>query len=146
MSYAETLTDERRDFRWAVAADKDGNCTYPYVPIPDIKLKELQKKYEFLKDGSYGIKDVCIQPIIWKSLNLKETSNGSGVYVAKAPIPQHEGRWTGYYINVYFKGDTSQNIFSLMSNGYHVTTKGWTYPNTLPYPDCHGSGCIGRLV
>lgn len=130
---------------------KDGtnNCSLPYVPVPGQTRARLEKKYEFLKydpQSNGDQPDICIAPILWKSQKLRETSNGSGVYVANAPLPKHEGRWVGYYVNVYFEADTKQDFISIWKNEYHVTTKGWTYPNTLPYPDCHGEECIGRLV
>jgi hypothetical protein len=81
VSYGETLQDERRDFRWIVAADKDGNCTYPYVPLPGSTRTKLEKKYSFLGDENDNDKpNICLQPILWKGQNLKETARGSGVF------------------------------------------------------------------
>ena len=31
-----------------------------------------------------------------------------------------------------------------MKEDYIVTTPGYTWPNTLPYPDCTGEGCLGH--
>jgi len=53
MSYGETLQDVRRDFRWIVKADKDGNCTWPFLPVPGAQRAKLEVKYEFLKEGPY---------------------------------------------------------------------------------------------
>lgn len=143
LSYAETLQSVRRDFRWIVQGSTDSPkpCQWPLIPVPG-SLLEQQKQMYSLEDST----QLCLQPIIWKSMELKETSHGSGIYVAKAPIPKHEGRWVGYFVDVFFYGDVAQDHFSLLKNEYHFTTTGWTNPNTLPFEDCHGDECIGRLV
>jgi hypothetical protein len=89
LSYGETLQDVRRDFRWIAAADKDGNCTYPYVPIPGNTRAKLEKRYSFLAESNLNDDkpNICLQPILWKKQTLKETANGSGVFKTKAPIP-----------------------------------------------------------
>jgi hypothetical protein len=48
---------------------------------------------------------MCLQPIVWFSSQIKETQNGSGVYVAKPPKPSVEGHWVGYYVKLIFEAD-----------------------------------------
>lgn len=96
------------------------------------------------EDKPYGT--LCFAPIVWFHNEIEETSDGSGVYVAHPPKPVHDGHWVGYYVNLMFEGDTEQSKFSVMQNQYHVTTMGWVYPNTLPFEDCHGVECSGKLL
>jgi len=73
---------------------------------------------------------------MWKGQNLKP--NKEGVYVAKPPSPSKKGHWVGYYIEVYFKGDT--NHWSVpFKNQFGFSTPGFTWPNTLPFEECHGA-------
>lgn len=51
----------------------------------------------------------------------------------------------GYYIEIEFPGDTPGGD-KIFENHMLVTTPGWTWPNTLPYPDCKGDGCASIVV
>jgi hypothetical protein len=146
LEYGETLQSKMRDFRWIVKADSDGNCTYPYVPLPKLKFEKLKKQYDFLNSFDSTHPPLCLQPILWRSIVLHESPKGSGTYVAKAPVPKYEGRWVGYYVNMFFKSDSRGDLFTIYKNEYQLTSKAWTYPNTLPFPDCHGEECVGNLL
>jgi len=62
------------------------------------------------------------------------------------PQPQ-DGYWMGYYVTVEFPADTeSDDTVSGLKNTFMTSTPGWTWPNTLPFQDCHGDGCVGRPV
>merc|ERR1711907_498976 len=61
-----------------------------------------------------------------------------GVYTAEIKKPLVG--WTGAYVEVYFPSDTG------MKQEYQFTTAGMVFPQKMPYPDCHGEGCIGHLV
>ena len=60
-----------------------------------------------------------------------------GVYSATPPAPRG-GRWTGYYVELFFK--------SSLKSDYLFTTPGFTWPDTLPFADCKGAECTGRLL
>jgi len=139
--FAETVQSERRDFRWGVAGPADGSdCKSPYLPLPKGLLLKMRNKYEALGDDA----KYCLQPIIWWEKKLMETTNGSGTYLAQAPKPNTKGHYVGYYVKLVFEADTpSEHGFG---KDYTLTSVGWTNPNTLPFEDCHGDGCIGRLV
>ena len=144
LKYAQTLSTERRDFRWV--AQKNNftglECKWPWLPIPGQSKAELFSKYS-LKDNS----DLCLQPIIWHSKTLRqshETDSGDLVYRTDPPKPK-DGHWMGYYIEVVFPGDTSQGL-KVFKNEFVHTTPGYTWPNTLPFDDCHGESCIPRTV
>jgi hypothetical protein len=141
LHYGETLQSERRDFRWVIEKPESG-CKLPYIPVPQSTKNMLKKKYPHLKDDD----GQCIQPIIWKSHYLHETKRGSRTYVGHPPIPKKEGHWTGYYISVYFEGDTQMDYPSIWPNEYHITSKGYTYPNEFPFPDCQGDSCKSIVV
>ena len=108
----------RRDFRWFRSAnDKTPACTWPWVKTP----------FTVMGDGN------CLQLTWWHGQELKESA--PGVYRATPPEPTKEGHWVGYYIEVYFKGDTSHGSF-LLKNQFGFSTPGYAWPNTLPYPEC----------
>lgn len=73
ISYAETLQSVRRDFRWIVQGSTESSkpCEWPLIPVPS-SLLEQQKNYYSLVDST----QLCIQPIIWKSKELKEIDKG----------------------------------------------------------------------
>ena len=132
--HAETLQSERRDFRWVrLANNVTGPCVLPGLP--------LQKP---LFGGN------CIQPIIWHSQTLtpqppdteaqEEEEAAAAVlrYEGVPPHPSVAGRWVGYYIELHFPSDTG------MKEDYIVTTPGYTWPDTLPFKDCTGEGCLGH--
>lgn len=122
LRHATTLSSTRRDFRWAIAAQNTSgkpSCTLP--TIGPIKL-----------DGS----DICANPIIWWGTDVAETSPGTFV----AQIPKAKKGWTGAFVEVMFPSDTG------LVELYRMTTSGVVFEDTLPFPDCVGAGCIGRLV
>ena len=57
-----------------------------------------------------------------------------GAYTAVPPEPQKAGHWTGYYIEIKF------------DDKYQFSTPGFTWPDTLPFPDCTGKECSGHLL
>jgi len=124
LRHAETLANGRRDFRLAAAAltHDDGS---KYCKLPTLGPIEI--------DGS----KVCLQGIIWTGKTLHETS--PGLYSAKIPEPK-SGRWTGAYIEVYFKSDTG------LKKNYQFTTPGMVWPQTFPFEDCRAENCIANLV
>lgn len=124
LRHAETISDVRRDFRWVRLSGNDTTpCKAPEIP---------------LKKPVFG--GNCLQLIFWDGDELK-TSSAPGtdqVYVANAPHPKKSGTWTGYYIEVFFK--------SPLKSDFLFSTPGFTWPDTLPFPDCSGKSCLGRLL
>jgi len=122
LRYADTLQDKRRDFRWVrLASPEVGNCTLPDIALP----KPI-----------FGAN--CLVPIVWKTQVLTP-SRDTGTYHAVAPAPKKEGHWVAYYIEMKFKTTHAETQ-------YHITTPGYVWPPTLPFPDCKGTACIGPLV
>jgi hypothetical protein len=130
LRHATTLQSKLRDFRWVRLASNDtAPCTLPGVP---------------LNPPLFG--GNCLQPIIWLGKNLEpekavattaHASNATSVtYRATVPTPSG-GRWTGYYIEIFFKSTTG------LKHDYQFCTPGQVWPNTLPFPDCHGASCKG---
>ena len=146
LAHAETFSDKLRDFRWLIEAP-EGGCSWPWIPIPQ-KKKETRLNHLLRHNLTYDMA-ICAQPIFWHSFELKEKkteSDGSKVFVGSPPAVKNKGHWVGYYLKLEFEGDTPQHGITIFDNDYHLTTKGWTYPNTLPYADCHGAGCEGKMV
>jgi PhoPQ-activated pathogenicity-related protein len=124
LRHAETLQTIRRDFRWVRLASND---TQPCV-LPEISLPKP------IFGGN------CLVPIIWHEQELKADPN-DGKYHAPPPEPSKNGRWVGYYIEAYFPtGD------GFLLTPYQFTTPAFVWPDTLPFDDCHGSTCTGRLL
>jgi len=123
LRHANTLSDERRDFRLAAKAltKDDGSPTCKLPTLGPISM-----------DGS----NICIQPIIWTGKTLKPDS--PGVYSAKIPEPKKG--WTGAYVEVYFESDTG------LKKNYQLTTPGMVWPQTFPFDECVGATCVGNLV
>lgn len=130
--YAQNLSKLRRDFRWIFQSnERTEPCTLPFIPIPN----DLSKKRPDLNlDAAH---DLCLAPIIWKAQELNETAPGE--YKSLPPEPA-EGYWMGYYLEVEFPGDTPGGD-KVFENHFVFTTPGWTWPNTLPFPDCKGEDC-----
>jgi PhoPQ-activated pathogenicity-related protein len=122
LRHGQTLQSTRRDFRWVRKADNDtGACT-----LPDIPLKKP------LFGGN------CIQPITWWGKTLHRDADG---YYRALPPHAKKGHWMGYYIEVFLPSDEH-----LLFSDFQFTTPGFVWPDTLPFPDCHGANCTGHLV
>ena len=52
------------------------------------------------------------------------------------PKPKKDGHWVGYYVEVYFHGDTKYSSW-LFKNEFQFTTPGFVWPNTLPFEPCN---------
>lgn len=119
---APTLNLKRRDFRWFVKAEETNGTAKCNLPdIGPLKLLGFE---------------ACVMPTIWLGETLKPTSPG----VYKAQLKKPLMGWTGAYVEVFFPSNTG------LSTEYQFTTSGMVWPQTLPYPDCHGLGCDGVLV
>ena len=97
-------------------------CEWPMIPLP------------------FGLNlwgGNCIQPILWHKQELKESLLVKGEYKASPPEPKTKGHWTGYYIEVFFEGDTVSPS-RLLRNDFSFSTPGYTWPNTLSFKDCDG--------
>ena len=125
MHHGETFSSERRDFRWIRQANnRTAPCDWPYIPLPDDVAN-------------------CVTPIFWHATKAEEVD---GVYKIAPPEPKKEGHWVGYYVSVSFQGDTEH--LSILKNKFTFSTPGYTWPNTLPFPDCDSreGTCIEQLV
>ena len=81
----------------------------------------------------------CLQPVIWLGKTLDADSDDKNTYSATVPTPSN-GAWTGYYIEIFFDSTTG------LKHDYQFCTPGQVWPNTLPFPDCHGKACKGTLL
>jgi hypothetical protein len=121
LKHAETLQQERRDFRWVrLASNATGVCKFPSITPP-----------KPIFGGN------CLVPIVWDSHII---IGNDGVYTGTPPEPKHKGGWVGYYIEIQFAADTDAKTH------YHFTTPGFTWPDTLPFADCKGEECVGTLL
>ena len=125
LRHATTFSTVRRDFRWVrLANDATGACNLPEIKIPPVS------------EGGGN----CLVPIIWEGTTLQPIDASTpNVYVGIPPTPK-KGHWKGYYIEVYYPSNVG------IKSEFQFTTPGYAWPNTLPFKDCHGSECVGRLV
>ena len=126
LRHAQTMSDQRRDFRWVRLANE---TTSPCV-LPGIKLKK-----EVEGGGN------CVQPMIWHRVELKKAADGT--YTAHPPPPTKAGHYTGYYIEMIYP--------SVGSGRMQVSTPGFAWPDALPFADCAlrkgvPNACSGDLV
>ena len=134
LRHAQTISKTRRDFRWVKLSNNSTlPCTWPCI--------KLNSTYE----GGGN----CLQPILWDGQTLhpaqRRQGNNSTTWSATpaAPLPEH---WRGYFIELYFRSDITPDS-DLM-----VSTPGYMWPNTLPFPDCQWYGphadpnCSASLV
>jgi len=124
LRHTQTHQTQRRDFRWVRMAS---NYTEP-CKFPEIKLKKA-----VFGGGN------CLVPILWTGTTLDAVPGQPNVYKATPPQPK-DGHWTGYYIEVFFPSNSETK------DHFQFTTPGYVWPDTLPFKDCHGETCIGRLV
>jgi len=71
-------------------------------------------------------------------------ATSDGVYEAVPPQPAND-HWTGYFVSVTFPGDTDPNE-QFLPNHYIWTTPSYTWPDTLPFKDCHGESSVEIVV
>ena len=121
LRHAETLSNQRRDFRWARAASNASEGGEPCEP-PSIKSPK-----EIFGGGN------CLVPIEWHEEEL--AANADGTYTAAVPRPKHDDRWVGYTVEARFSG-----------SGLRMTTPSYVYPETFPYDDCVGTSCVDKIV
>ena len=118
MHHSMTMSDTRRDFRWVRQSnERTPPCVWPYVE---------------LKSPIMG--GDCLQFLWWSSTKVQEVD---GVYKVTPPEPKTANHWVGYHVEVSFKGDTEH--LSILKNDFIFTTPGYTWPNTLPFPDCNSN-------
>ena len=146
LRHAQTLSNERRDFRWVVTSNNFTKieCKFPYIPTTKAQAAVYKERWGYEADEG---DELCYQPIIWNANALEksgETENGEAIFAAQAPTPK-EGHWTGYYIEVIFPGDT-EAYTRVLRNEFIYSTPGYAFPDTYPFADCTGDECIGRIV
>ena len=56
------------------------------------------------------------------------------------PTPPKKGHWRGYYIELKYASA------QLHKAELRVSTPGFVWPNTLPFPDCNMSDCPPVLL
>jgi len=118
--HTQTHSAERRDFRWVRHASNESTlCKFPGVALAK----------PVFGGGN------CVELMVWSKDTLDAV--GSNTYKASPPQPK-EGHYTGYYIEVSYK--------SALKADYLFSTPGFVWPNTLPFPDCHGKECNGKLL
>ena len=81
-----------------------------------------------------------LQPIIWKGTTLDAVAGSPNVFKATPPKPLLKGRWTGYYIEIFFPSE-------LQKSEYQLTTPGYVWTDTLPHEACDDfAKCVVKLV
>lgn len=109
LRHSETLSSVRRDFRFLRQANNNSEpCTFPWFKLPF---------------GLNLLGGDCVQLAWWHGQELQSSTDEPGLYTAVPPEPS-DGKWTGYYIEVYFKSDSEPGLFFL-NNQFSFTTPGY---------------------
>ena len=106
----------RLDFRWF---NLDENCALPKV------------------DGK-----VCPTMMVWFSEEMTPVQQTGSQWVYTVSLKAPAKGWGGFFVELRFPG-ISELFFELP---YTVTTQTVVTPTKLPFPDCHGAECEGKLV
>jgi len=91
-----------------------------------------------------GYPDQHFQDVLLAPMVLNATAPNSNMWVASRPLP--ESGWTGFFVEIFFKGippywDPSKETM------YRLTTQISIIPyNVWPFPDCYGVACFGDLM
>lgn len=80
----------------------------------------------------------CLNLYFWNKKSLAPSAGNPYEFVASVDIPAAGEGWTGFLIEAQFN--------SSFSTPYMFTTQASLVPHSLPFPDCHGAGCLGTLV
>jgi len=111
LRHAQTLSDERRDFRWVrLANETTSPCKLPGFKVPPV-------------EGGGN----CAQPMIWLGKTLQADADGS--FLATPPSPR-AGHYMGYYVELFYPSTL------LKRDDYQVSTPGYVWPDTFPFPEC----------
>ena len=80
--------------------------------------------------------------MLWHGEELTPEAGTDGlVYKALPPSPTKAGHWVGYYIELFFPSA------QLKLSKYKLTSAGYVWPDTLPFPGCEEfAKCQIKLV
>lgn len=79
----------------------------------------------------------CLQPILWLPQTPTKVSNTTFVASFTPPVG---GEWTAYFMVAEF------NQSPEVPFKFKFTTQVQVTPDTMPFPDCQGMGCLGALI
>lgn len=136
MWHATTATNHRRDFR-VINGQNETECKAEHGI--------------FVKS-----KNICANlDSFWKKHTL--VANADGTWTASQELDK-DGKWTAFFVHMEYegpKGEGHETVtegrrrldWPISQDGrYQATTTVSIIPQTFPYPDCHGEGCLGVLV
>ena len=131
MWHSTTCNSVRRDFR-VVSIDNPCECGIGPAGIIAGKVGYCPNK-----------------EVLWHKTELSPVSADGTVYKAAVSADQN-GKWSAFFIDVTYKA--TNNHSGLQAWPYtppgslEFTTEVSVWPNTFPYPDCHGAECYGTLL
>ena len=147
---ATTASSRRRDFR-VLNGDNQTQCR---------------------ADGGLFVKNMCANPkVLWKRRTVERGTDGSWTATM---APPGNGKWGAFFMHFEFEGPQEEHGWlengkgegadELPADGppmmirrrldwpisvdghYQMTTTVSVVPQTYPFLDCHGEGCLGSLV
>ena len=78
---------------------------------------------------------------MWQGSELTPTKGTDGSLTYQAtPKPPKPGHWRGYFIELSYPSQQHPKLTT------QVSTPGFVWPDTLPFPDCNLADCAGNLV
>ena len=72
LRHAQTLSNERRDFRWVVSSNNFTKleCKFPYIPTTKAQATFYKEKWGYEADEG---DQLCYQPIVWNARALDKS-------------------------------------------------------------------------
>lgn len=136
--YQSFLLDQPRPkFTWDLDEDKGVIVVNATDKPSRIKMYQARTLSKERRDFRLVVKGVdggeALQPIIWHSSDLSPQEDGT--YIATMPVPDYG--WQAFYAQLEFDRGSYTFMFS---------TEVCIVPNKFPFPDCHGTGCLGTLL
>ncbi len=109
----------RLDFRWF---NLDEDCKLPRMHVAGF--------------------DACPIMLVWFDDEIQPIEKTTNTWTYTASVKAPEKGWAGFYLEMRFPG-VSELFFELP---YTVTSQTFIVPDTVPFPDCSGAECEGKLV
>jgi PhoPQ-activated pathogenicity-related protein len=128
----------------------------------DFRLLNGDNQTQCRADGGLFVKNMCANPkVLWKRRTLERGADGTWTATM---APPGDGKWGAFFVHFEFEGPDEEEAGKVgageppprlqrrldwpisVDGHYQMTTSVSVVPQTFPFADCHGEGCLGSLV
>ena len=122
----------------------------------DFRILNGDNKTQCNADGGLFVKNMCANlKVLWKRRTLQRGEDGN--WTARMQPPA-DGKWAAFFVHFEFEGPKQDGMGTFqrsrrlldwpvsIDGRYQMTTSVSVIPQTYPFEDCHGEGCLGSLV